>query len=141
MRLLFPSPESNHMEDIHMLYNQSGAPDPTAYEALRNIEREKRTRYCRIFISSRHGIDPGKLSQILLRAHRDGFSPFSPVLAFSSLFDDVDTSHMGYAFLDSCHQLWVVGDPDRSVRKDIKRARHQGKPVRFFNIEGKEIGG
>ena len=124
-----------------MLYNQSGAPDPTAYEAIRNIEREKRTRSCRIFISCRHGIDPGKLSQILLRAHREGFSPFSPVLAFSSLFDDVDTSHMGYAFLDSCHQIWVVGDPDRTVRKDIKRARHQGKPVRFFNIEGKEIGG
>lgn len=128
------------MEGIHMLYNQSGAPDPTAYEALKNIEREKRIHYCRIFISSKHGIDPKKLSPIILKANREGFSPFSPVLAFNSLFDDVDASHMGYAFLDSCYQIWVVGDPDRTVRKDIKRARHQGKPVRFFNIDGKEIG-
>ena len=122
-----------------MLYNQSGAPDPTAYEALKNIEREKRIHYCRIFISSKHGIDPNKLSPILLKANREGFSPFSPVLAFNSLFDDVDASHMGYAFLDSCAQVWVVGDPDRNVKRDIKRAKHQGKPVRFFTCDAREI--
>lgn len=123
-----------------MLYNQSGAPDPTAYEAIRNIEREKKIRYSRIFISCRNGIERQSLTPILLRAYREGFSPFSPVLVFNSMFDDVDTCHMGYAFLDSCYQIWVVGNPDRNVKKDIKRARQQGKPVRFFNFDVKEIG-
>ncbi len=123
-----------------MLYNQSGAADPTAYEALKNIEREKRVRYSRIFISTRYGIKPEKLQKILRRAQKEGFSPFSPELAFLSLFDDIDTCRMGYAFLDSCFQVWVIGNPDRTVKRDIKRARHQGKPVRFFNFDAKEIG-
>ena len=122
-----------------MLYNQSGIPDPTAYEALKNIDREKRIRYTRIYISAAAQIDTKKLMRIFLRAQKEGFSPFSPVLSFRSLFDESDTSYMGFAFLDSCAQVWVVGDPDRNVKRDIKRAKHQGKPVRFFTCDAREI--
>ena len=122
-----------------MLYNQSGITDPTAYEALKNISREKRTRYTRIYISSSVRADTKKLMKIFIRAQKEGFSPFSPVLTFRPLFDEADAVYMGFAFLDSCAQVWVVGDPDRNVKREIKRAKHQGKPVRFFTYDAREI--
>lgn len=122
-----------------MLYNQSRVPDPTPFEAFRNMAKERHVRYSRVFISSAIGTPQAILNRIIIIAQKDGFSAFSPALAFRNLFDCVDITLLGYAYLDSCAQVWVVGAPDRTVRKEIKRAKRLGKPVRFFDFDAKEI--
>ena len=122
-----------------MLYNQSRVPDPTPFEAFKNMARERHIRYSRVFISSALGTPQDKIERIVIKAQKDGFSAFSPALAFRNLFDYVDSTLLGYAYLDSCAQVWVLGAPDRNVRKEIQRAKHLGKPVRFFDFDAKEI--
>ena len=121
-----------------MLYNQSGVPDPTATEAIRNIEKNKKAHFERVFISAPLTTARDKMATILRKAYSEGFAPFSPVLAFNDLFDETDTIHMGHAFMSKCSQVWVVGEP---VVKDIRKARKLDKPIRFFSFDAKEISG
>ena len=125
------------MEDI-MLYNQSGIPDPTATEAIRNIEKSKRAHFERVFISAPLSTGREALNPIVRKAYSEGFAPFAPVLAFSDQFDETDTLHMGHAYMTKCSQVWVVGKP---VINDIRKAHKLDKPVRFFTFDAKEIHG
>lgn len=121
-----------------MLYNQSGVPDPTATEAIRNIEKSRRIHFERVFISASPSTSKDALTTIIRKAYMEGFAPFSPVLAFGDLFDEADSIHMGHSFMPKCSQVWVVGEP---VIKDIRKARKLDKPIRFFTFEAKEISG
>lgn len=127
-------------------FNKSGLPDPTAYEALSNIEREskghKKLPYLpRIYISTAFSTHPNLVRDYCLFAHKEGYAPFSPLLMYRQLFDEETAKVMGQIFLDCCIQVWVFGEKDKFTEREIKRAKAQGKPVRFFDFNCKEVPG
>lgn len=133
-------------------YNGSGYFDPTAYVALKRIEKEKQRRNNyrpRVFICSPYRGDIEKNTKMALDfcrfAIKEGYSPFCPHLFFPLLLDEKDKNQrelgilMGMIFLDCCSQIWVFGDTvSEGMAKEIDRAKRYSKPIRFFTSDCKE---
>lgn len=136
------------------LYNSEGYLDPTAYEALKNIEKEKKLNPNRkiVFVCSPFA---GDIEGNIARAKRYGrFAvtekaiPFAPHLLFPQFLNEEDPEErelgiqMGLALLSKCEELWVFGSRVSSgMALEIEKAKKLKMPIRYFNIHCKEVGG
>ncbi|SDN06912.1 DUF4406 domain-containing protein [Acetanaerobacterium elongatum] len=139
-------------------YNSEGYYDPTAYEAMLNIEKEVKASVFRpmVFICSPYaGSKDGTLNteQNVSRAQRysrfavsRGCIPFAPHLLFPQFMDDDDPKEranaifFGMVFMSKCQELWVFGrNITRGMAVEIEKAKHRGLPIRYFTDSCEEV--
>lgn len=89
-----------------------------------NVRRAE--RFCR-FVYEQHGV------------------PFAPHLLYPRFLDgsNPDERHaglmMGIEVLQRCDELWVFGEPTAGMALEISAAIAQGKPVRRFSRDCREV--
>ncbi|KAB2953736.1 DUF4406 domain-containing protein [Heliorestis acidaminivorans] len=132
------------------LYNSEGYKDPTAFEALNNVEREQKRKV--VFICSPFA---GDIEGNTERAKRYGrfavtkrVVPIIPHLMYPQfLFEDDPNERqlgieMGMVLLSKCHELWVFGRHISSgMAVEIEEAKRQNIPIRYFTSSCKPRGG
>lgn len=131
------------------LYNSEGYLDPTAYEAIKNIEEEIKLEKKKIvFICSPFA---GDIELNTERARRYGrFAitkntvPFIPHLLYPQLLDEDDLDErnlgisMGLRILSLCNELWVFGDRISSgMAAEIAKAKSLKIPIKYFTAHCK----
>jgi len=133
-------------------FNAEGYKDPTAYEALTNIEKEKKRKKKIVFICSPFA---GDIDGNTRRARRFGrFAvtekavPIIPHLMYPQFLEEDDPEErqlgidMGLVLLSKCHELWVFGNRISSgMSVEIARAKRWNIPIRYFTTECEETGG
>lgn len=133
-------------------FNKEGYIDPTAYEALTNIEREKKAKKKIVFICSPFA---GNIEENTIRARRYGrFAvtektiPIIPHLMYPQFLEEEDPQErqlgldMGLVLLGKCSEIWVFGDRISSgMAKEIQKAKRWNKTIRYFSTVCKEKGG
>ena len=133
--------------------NQEGYDDPTAYEAITNIEQEERAlRAFRpiVYICSPYAGDVEhnvKAAQVYSRLAVDqGCIPIAPHLLYPQLLRDDHPMErqlglvFGLALLCKCAEVWVFGSRiSPGMEVEIKRARWKNIRLRYFTEECKEI--
>lgn len=140
-------------------YNKEGYPIPTHYYAEKNIEAEARARTAQlhafrpiVYICSplrgevlRNISNARKYSRFAVKM---GCLPIAPHLLFPQFMDDADADerevgiHMGLVLLTKCKELWVFGDKiTDGMRREIKRAKWRGMPIRYFTADMEEKNG
>lgn len=135
------------------LYNSEGYVDPTAYEALRNIEREaQNTSTFRpvVYICSPLAGDVEVNQEAARRYCRyavdAGYIPMAPHLFFPQFMDDTSPKERDLAlFMDTvlltkCAELWVFGEHiSKGMSIEIEKAKRKDKTIRFFTTTCKEV--
>lgn len=136
-------------------FNAEGYKDPTAYEALTNIEKEEKHKKQKkkiVFICSPFA---GDIDGNTRRARRFGrFAvtekavPIIPHLMYPQFLEEDDPEErqmgidMGLVLLSKCHELWVFGNKISSgMSVEIARAKRRNIPIRYFTNECEEAGG
>ena len=133
--------------------NQEGYDDPTAYEAITNIEQEERAlRAFRpiVYICSPYAGDVEhnvKAAQVYSRhAVGQGCIPIAPHLLFPQLLRDDHPIErqlglvFGLAVLCKCAEVWVFGSRiSPGMEAEIKRARWKNIRLRYFTEQCEEI--
>lgn len=134
------------------LYNSERYLDPTAYEALTNIEREKKQWRKVVFICSPYA---GDIEGNVMRSKRyarfaltEGAVPIIPHLMYPQFLQDDDKEdrklgiEMGLILLTRCDELWVFGfKVSQGMAIEIKKAKQRNITIRQFTTECKWIGG
>lgn len=127
--------------------NAEGYPDPTAYEALSNIERDEKTArsyYPLVYIASPFAGDTErnieKAQSYCRFAVGKGYLPLAPHLHFPQFMDDGDSEQrdLGLKFalilLGKCEELWVFGDRvSEGMSREIAKAKRRGMLIQYFN--------
>ena len=136
-------------------YNSEGYPDPTAFAALENIDRQIRAAGQNlnyrplVYICSpyRGNIEKNTASaQAYCRmAVERGCIPIAPHLLFPQFLDDSLEEErelgmfMGFVLLSKCRELWAFGDLiSDGMEQEIRKAEARGIPVRRFKPSGEE---
>jgi hypothetical protein len=131
------------------LYNQEGYLDPTAHEALTNIERERRKKI--VFICSPFA---GDLELNTIRARRYGrfavtknVVPIIPHLMYPQFLEENDPEErklgmqMGLELLSKCQELWAFGNQlSTGMAVEVKKAKQWKIPIRYFTTDCRETG-
>ena len=143
-------------------YNTEGYPDPTTYDALMNIERERRAENIDglkqrvsnfrpiIYICSPYAGDIDvnvRNAQNYCRfAIRRGCIPVAPHLLFPQFLDDTVSEQrelgmfMGYVLMTKCMEVWVFGDTiSPGMAAEIVKAEARCMPVRYFTADCEEV--
>ena len=139
-------------------YNASGCPDPTAYEALKNVDKEidsqtpLRLRVYRpmVFVCSPYAGDVKNNVNNARRysryAVKQGTIPIAPHLLFPQFMDDTDPEQrelgifFGLILMHRCSEVGAFGSmASPGMQTEITKARNRGMPVRFFNDECEEV--
>ena len=133
------------------LYNGERYFDPTAYEALTNIEREaKRTYRPLVFICSPYA---GDIECHIRRAQgycRFAVSknciPIAPHLLFPQFMEEDDPEQrrlgifFGLVLQSKCKEVWVFGgNITKGMAVEIEKAHERGLPVRYFTERCVEV--
>ena len=132
------------------LYNSEGYLDPTAYEALKNIEKKSKFSDKLVFICSPYA---GDIKGNTARARRYGrfavtkkVIPIIPHLMYPQFLyeDDFDERElgieMGLVLLSKCHELWVFGRIVSSgMAVEIEKAKSLKIPIRYFDTHCKPV--
>ena len=127
--------------------------DPTAYEALSNIEQEERTlRVYRpiVYICSPYAGDVSKNVENARRYSRfavdSGCIPIAPHLLFPQFMNDENPKErqlglfFGMVLLIKCAEVWVFGDRiSPGMDAEIKRARWKNFRLRYFTESCEEV--
>ncbi len=130
------------------MYNNEGYLDLTAYQALKNIENEKKL----VFICSPYKED---IEVNTTRAKRYGRYavakkqvPIIPHLMYPRFLNEHDCDEralgleMGLMLLSKCQELWVFGSrTSKGMEMEIKRAKEMKMPIRYHDIHCKPLGG
>ncbi len=131
-------------------YNAEGYYDPTAYEAIRQIERHPYmplTYICSPFKGDveRNVENARRYCAFAVTQNR---IPFAPHLLFPQFLNDGDPRQrelgmfMGLVLLGKCSELWAFGVTiSVGMEMEIERARARGINVRYFNCDCEEIAG
>ena len=133
-------------------FNSEGYADPTAYEALKRIEKqEKEARYrplvyiCSPFSGKvkRNKRKARKYCRFALEQHT---IPFAPHLLFPQFMDDNNSEErqiamfMNMVMLGKCEQLWVFGENySNGMKEEIRKAKERRKKIRYFTEKMEEI--
>lgn len=133
-------------------YNSEGFHDPTAYEALLEVEREAKKQPYRplVFICSPLAGDMERNLQNARRyskfAVERGVIPFAPHLLFPQFMDDGDKAQrdlglfFGLVLMGKCDEVWLFGGiVSKGMRLELAKARKRGMKVRFFNEKCEEV--
>ena len=130
--------------------NQEGYDDPTAYEAITNIEQEERAlRAFRpiVYICSPYSGDIKrnvKAAQVYSRYAVDkGCIPIAPHLLFPQFLSEETERElaifMDLVLLGKCEQLWVFGgEVSDGMRREIGRAKQKNMTIRYFTEDMEE---
>lgn len=134
------------------LYNAERYLDPTAYEALTNIEREaKRTAYKPlVFICSPFS---GNTERNAERARdfcrfavSENYIPLAPHLLFPQFMDDNDPAQrslgifFGLVLQSKCKEVWVFGrNITKGMAVEIEKAKERSLPIRYFTDRCMEV--
>ena len=134
-------------------YNHEGYPDPTAYGAFVNIEKEiKELQKPRpmIYICSpyagnveRNVENARKYSRF---AVKQGVMPITPHLLFTQFLNDDDYRErqlgmgFGNTILSKCQEVWVFGTTiSVGMKAEIKSAKWHNKVIKYFNEDCEEV--
>ena len=133
-------------------FNSEGYADPTAYEALKRIEKqEKEARYrplvyiCSPFSGKvkRNKRKARKYCRFALEQHT---IPFAPHLLFPQFMNDNNPKErqtamfMNMVMLGKCEQLWVFGENySNGMKEEIRKAKERKKKIRYFTEKMEEI--
>ena len=131
-------------------YNHEGYHDPTAYEALTNIETEMRKgKYMPlVYICSPYSGNPGVNKANARRYCRfavdSGYIPLAPHLLFPQFMRDDSESDqamfMNVVLLSKCAELWVFGEfITKGMAIEIGRAKRKRQPIRSFTEDCEEV--
>ena len=134
-------------------FNSEGYYDPTAYEALTNIEKEERAlRAFRpiVYICSPYARDVEANVENARRYSRfavdAGYIPIAPHLLFPQVLSDDNPNErqlglfFGNALMSKCSEVWVFGSRISSgMETEIKRARWKNYRLRFFTENCEEV--
>lgn len=144
-------------------YNSEGYHDPTTYEALSNIEKQRREEHFNRIRQQRPGFRPlvyicspysGNIKLNVEAAQRycrfaveQNYIPFAPHLLFPQFLDDLNTEErnlaifMGKVLMSKCAEVWVFGDNiSPGMASEIDRAEHHKMPIRYFSSDCIEQG-
>lgn len=131
-------------------YNHEGYSDPTAYEALTNIETDmRRGKFMPVvYICSPYAGDVEANTANARRYCRfavdSGFLPLAPHLLFPQFMrEDSERDHamfMSIVLLSKCSELWVFGEfISKGMAIEIGRAKRKGQPIRSFTEDCEEV--
>ena len=135
------------------LYNAEGYVDPTAYEALMNIEREAQ-KACSfrpvVYICSPLSGDAVANQEAARHYCRyavdAGYVPIAPHLFFPQFMDDSDKEEretgifMGIIMLTKCAELWVFGARvSKGMAQEIRKAESRNMLIRYFTTDCEEV--
>lgn len=127
------------------LYNSERYFDPTAYEALTNIEREAKRLYRPlVFICSPFSGDTERNTRRAQGFCRFAVSmnyiPIAPHLLFPQFMeeDDPEQRRLGIFFglilQKKCREVWVFGrNITKGMAVEIEKAKERGLLIRYFN--------
>ncbi len=133
-------------------FNHEGYFDPTAYQALTNIEEEKRKARFRpiVYVCSPYA---GDIENNTANARRfcrfavdSGSIPIAPHLFFPQFMDDSNEHErelamfMNIALMSKCAEVWVFGEHiSKGMAAEIRIAEEKQRPVRYFTTECEEV--
>ena len=133
-------------------YNSEGYLDPTAYEALSQVQREtqKKCRYPKIYICSPFRGDTEVNTQNATNycrfAVKQGYFPIAPHIWLTKFLDDTNCSErdlgisFGLRLLSGCREVWVFGNRiSEGMGQEIKEAKRRSIPVRHFSEQCEEM--
>ena len=133
-------------------YNAERYPDPTAYEALVQIEREaKKSRFKPlVYICSPFAGDTeyniNKARAYSRFAVSKNAIPIAPHLLFPQFMDDDDREQrnlgifMGLVLMGKCHELWCFGSRiSKGMAIELEKAGKRKIPIRYFNDRCEEV--
>ena len=136
--------------------NAEGYLDPTAYEALSNIEEvAAKTRAPNyrplVYICSPYAGDVETNVRGARRycqfAVEQKCIPIAAHLLFPQFLNDDDDEqrslglYMGCVLMGKCAEVWVFGETVSSgMAKEIKKAQIRGMPIRYFTSDCREVG-
>lgn len=134
-------------------YNAEGYADPTAYEALMNLEQEEKAKFRYrpvVYICSPYSGDTETNTERARRYCRfavtEGCIPLAPHLFFPQFMDDGDRQErdlalfMDLVLLSKCAELWVFGTQfSPGMNREIAKAKRKGMTIRYFTIACEEV--
>lgn len=134
-------------------YNNEGYPDPTAYEALIAIEKERlalRAFRPIVYICSPYAGDIEANVEAARRYSRfavnAGYIPIAPHLLFPQFLNDADPDErelgmfFGNALMSKCSEVWVFGGRlSEGMQTEITRARWKNYYLRYFTEDCQEV--
>ncbi len=137
----------------YYMRNAEGYYDPTAFEALSNIEREAREAHAFrpiIYICSPLS---GNIEENQVKARGycrfavdAGYIPLAPHIYFPQFMTDANPKErnlaifMDIVLLSKCSELWVFGEIiSEGMSLEIEKAKRRGRPIRYFTEDCKEV--
>jgi hypothetical protein len=133
-------------------FNAEGYFDPTAYEALTNIEHEAKKQPFRplVFICSPYAGDIERNTTNARRYSRfavqENYIPLAPHLLFPQFLDDTNRKErdlglfFGMVLMSKCTQVWVFGDViTAGMTVEIEKAKRRKLVLRYFDTDCKEV--
>ena len=134
-------------------FNSEGYYDPTAYEAMSIIEKEKRAlRAFRpiVYICSPFAGEVEKNIEAARNYSRfavdKGYIPIAPHLLFPQFLNDADPRErqlglfFGNALMSKCSEVWVFGNRiSTGMAAEIKRAKWKNYRLRYFTENLEEV--
>lgn len=128
-------------------YNSEGYVDPTAYAAVRSIEKEAKKWRPLVYICSPYSGDvdanTAKARRYCRFAVDKGAIPMAPHLLFPQFMSDRTERElalfMDIVLMGKCEQLWVFGE-ERSygMQAEIDKAKKRHMQIRYFTEEMEE---
>lgn len=124
------------------MFNPEGYSDPTAYEAIRSLEKQKWRSL--VYICSPYS---GNVERNTMNARRfsrfavdQGAIPLTPHLLFPQFLSEETERElalfMDMVLLGRCEQLWVFGSEiSNGMAAEIARAKRKGMAIRYFTEE------
>ena len=133
--------------------NHEHYPDPTAYEAFKNIEMENKDirdyRYLVYICSPFSGnVDENvkKARKYCRFAVESWYIPISKHLYYNQFMNDDDKEErklamfFGNALMSKCSEIWVFGENVSSgMASEIKRAKWKNYRIRYFDSNCREV--
>ena len=125
-----------------MMHNAEGYLDPTACEALRNVERAAKMPF--VYICSPYRDNPRvnvmRARQYCKFAVSKGRIPLAPHLYFPQFMSDVTerdkAMQMNFELLRLCSEVWVFGD---KITEGMAAEIDRSKKVRYFTTKCEEV--
>ena len=117
-------------------------PDPTAYQAIRNVEPQRFPFMSVVYVCSPYAGDVEeniRKARVYCRYAVDqGCIPLAPHLYLPQFLEEETERElalfMDIALLSRCAELWVFGDViSAGMEKEIQYAQRKGKPIRYIN--------
>ena len=122
-------------------------PDPTAYQAIRNVEPQRFPFMPVVYVCSPYSGDVEanvrKAREYCRYAKDQGCIPLAPHLFLPQFMDERTERElalfMDIALLSKCAELWVFGAViSDGMQKEISYAKRKGKRIRYFTEDCKE---